>query len=121
MDIITYGIHISGGIENLWAPWYLANISGAAFAIYPRSRPERCRWSSKMTLRPTKRSAKLLATLRRIDATASVPVVVLTAKELTISDREYLRGRITALIRKQGSQHQLVSVIEDLVARRRGG
>ncbi len=49
-----------------------------------------------------------------------MPIVVLTAKELDPSEREDLRGRINALVKKQGSQHRLISVIEDLVARRRG-
>ena len=35
MGIITYGIHLSGGIDSAWVPWYLANISGAAFAVGP--------------------------------------------------------------------------------------
>lgn len=29
--LITWGIHISGGIHSVWFPWYLANVSGAAF------------------------------------------------------------------------------------------
>ena len=64
---------------------------------------------------------EIAATLQGNEATASLPIVVFTAKELEPSDRDRLRGRISALVIKQGSQHQLISVIEDLVARRRGG
>jgi len=31
MVLITWAIHLSGGIDSPWFPWYLANISAAAF------------------------------------------------------------------------------------------
>ncbi len=31
--LITWGVNITGGAESAWFPWYLANISGAAFAM----------------------------------------------------------------------------------------
>lgn len=31
--MITYGVYLTGGIESPWYPWYLANVSGAAFVM----------------------------------------------------------------------------------------
>jgi len=53
-------------------------------------------------------------------ATARVPVVVLTARDLTPEDRLRLAGKITTLLQKgKMPHHQLVNVIDDLVKRQK--
>jgi CheY-like chemotaxis protein len=59
------------------------------------------------------------ARLRGAAATASLPILVLTARDLSSDDRERLRGRISALAPKAGTpKEELVRVIDGLVKRR---
>jgi signal transduction histidine kinase/DNA-binding response OmpR family regulator len=56
--------------------------------------------------------------LQAREETAHVPIVVLTAKELTISERQRLRGKIAALVQKgQATPLRLVAAIRDLESR----
>jgi CheY-like chemotaxis protein len=50
--------------------------------------------------------------------TARIPIVILTARDLTMDDRERLRGKIALILQKsEASADRLVSVIDDLLAR----
>jgi len=61
---------------------------------------------------------EVAAALKANPTTAQIPVVVLTAKELTFDDRQCLRGKIEALLQKAGTSNlRLVSVVETLLAR----
>jgi signal transduction histidine kinase len=31
--LITWGVHLSGGVDSAWFPWYLANFAAAAFVL----------------------------------------------------------------------------------------
>ncbi len=63
---------------------------------------------------------EVAAKLRTDVETAHVPIVVLTAKDLTSEDRQRLRGKIQGLLEKaSSSSSELVSVMEPLLARRR--
>jgi signal transduction histidine kinase/CheY-like chemotaxis protein len=56
--------------------------------------------------------------LRADPATANVPIIVLTAKDLTVADRELLSGRIASLIPKGAdSTQRLTDAIRDLLKR----
>lgn len=60
--------------------------------------------------------------LRKNPATASIPLVVLTAKDLTDNDLEQLNGHIASLLEKGGtSSAELLKTIQDLVGRREPG
>jgi CheY-like chemotaxis protein len=57
--------------------------------------------------------------LRADDATADVPIVVLTAKEMTAADRERLAGRISYLAKKGSfDRAALVKLVGQLASRR---
>jgi signal transduction histidine kinase/DNA-binding response OmpR family regulator len=64
-----------------------------------------------------------VATRLRADArSAHVPVVVLTAKEMSPQDRQRLRGKIEALVMKGDTAPSgLATVIDDVMRRHRGG
>jgi CheY-like chemotaxis protein len=54
--------------------------------------------------------------MRATPALARTPILVLTARDPSRSDRQQLAGRITALVQKGAtSPSQLVEIIEDLV------
>jgi DNA-binding response OmpR family regulator len=56
--------------------------------------------------------------LRANDGTAQVPIVVLTAKDLTADERAQLQGRIQSLVQKRHSvPARLVAAIRELVTR----
>ena len=64
---------------------------------------------------------EVAAELKRDAATAEIPIVVLTAKEMVPADRERLHGKIVALLEKgERAPSRLASVLRDLV-RRHGG
>jgi PleD family two-component response regulator len=43
---------------------------------------------------------ELIARLRTNEATAHTPVIVITSKDVTVEDRELMRGQIADVIRK---------------------
>ena len=63
---------------------------------------------------------EFLATLRgRHEASRTIPVVIVTAKELTVEERERLNGQVTRVIQKGGGPlDSLLAEIHDLVAAR---
>jgi len=57
--------------------------------------------------------------LKAAPRTAAVPILVLTALELSAEDRGQLHGHIDAVVRKgETTDAQLVAIIQDLIARR---
>jgi signal transduction histidine kinase/DNA-binding response OmpR family regulator len=63
-----------------------------------------------------------LAALRADPATKDIPVVILTAKDLTPRERQALDGKILALFQKgQVSLEQLISNVQTAIARTRAG
>jgi len=62
---------------------------------------------------------EVAAALRAQPATAALPILVLTAKEMTIEEHGKLLGKVNALLQKgTASMVSLVTAIRDLVARR---
>ncbi len=62
---------------------------------------------------------EVAAALHQDPRTASIPIVILTAMELTAADRTQLNGRISAILQKgEEGQAQLLSVIRELEKRR---
>jgi signal transduction histidine kinase/ligand-binding sensor domain-containing protein/CheY-like chemotaxis protein len=62
---------------------------------------------------------EVAAALHQDARTASIPIVILTAMELTAADRAQLNGRISAILTKgEEGQTQLLSVIRELDKRR---
>jgi CheY-like chemotaxis protein len=60
---------------------------------------------------------EFLAELRRREAGRTIPVVIVTAKELTVEERERLNGHVTRVIQKGGgSRDSLLAEIHDLIA-----
>jgi CheY-like chemotaxis protein len=58
--------------------------------------------------------------LRSQAKTANIPIVVLTAADLTEEEHRRLHGKITAYVRKGEEEHRsLVTVIRGLLARHR--
>ena len=61
---------------------------------------------------------EVATSLRADEATARIPIVVLTAKEMSRADRERLHGKIEGLVKKgERVSRRLTSVIRDLVRR----
>ena len=59
------------------------------------------------------------ARLKAVDSTADIPIVVLTAKDMSRNDRDRLRGKIEALVQKADTPlADLAAVIERILARR---
>jgi signal transduction histidine kinase/CheY-like chemotaxis protein len=59
--------------------------------------------------------------MRRVEATRSIPIVVVTAKSLTEEERRRLDGDIAGLVQKGGSgRDELLAQISDLVSRTTG-
>jgi signal transduction histidine kinase/DNA-binding response OmpR family regulator len=59
--------------------------------------------------------------LKERPATSRIPILVLTAKDLTEAEREYLEGKIAALVQKgQAAPPRLVAAIRELEARHAG-
>jgi CheY-like chemotaxis protein len=73
-------------------------------------------------LMPIMDGFEFLAEFRRREACRSVPVVVMTAKDLTAADRDRLRGSIEAVLGKGllGSEQVLAEVATVMAAGRRG-
>ncbi len=64
---------------------------------------------------------EVAAQLKSAAATAEIPIVVLTAKDMTHQDRERLKGKIEALIEKgERASSRLAPLIQNLVRRRAG-
>jgi CheY-like chemotaxis protein len=68
---------------------------------------------------------ELVAELRRHDRWGAIPIVVVTAKDLSREDRDRLNGYVQAILRKGAyDRQQLLAQVRDLVAasvRRRAG
>jgi CheY-like chemotaxis protein len=58
--------------------------------------------------------------LKADPVTADIPVVVLTAKDMTAEDRRRLRGSIEALVSKGEGHSRLIAAIDASIRRRRG-
>jgi CheY-like chemotaxis protein len=60
---------------------------------------------------------EFLAELRRDEGRRSIPVVIVTAKELTAEEREKLNGQVTRVIQKGGgTRDALLAQVHELVA-----
>jgi CheY-like chemotaxis protein len=60
---------------------------------------------------------EFLAELRRDEERRGIPVVIVTAKELTADEREKLNGQVTRVIQKGGgTRDALLAQIHELVA-----
>ena len=59
---------------------------------------------------------EVAATLKDSRETSALPIVVLTAKDLREADRQRLRGRIEALLQKDGNQQALLVTLDAVVA-----
>jgi CheY-like chemotaxis protein len=58
--------------------------------------------------------------LRADETTRPIPVMVLTAKELTVADKRALNGQVAAIFQRQSvAGAELVAWIRELVAKRR--
>jgi CheY-like chemotaxis protein len=69
---------------------------------------------------PGVRGFDIVEALRADAVTRAVPLMVLTAKELTVADKQALKGHVAAIFRRQSvAGAELVDWIRELVARRR--
>ncbi len=62
---------------------------------------------------------EVAAKLREDEGTAAIPLVVLTAKDLTQAERDQLRGKIRAVISKSVGPEQIIETIRTLALRTR--
>jgi CheY-like chemotaxis protein len=60
---------------------------------------------------------EFIAELRRREEWRSIPVVVITAKDLTAEDHQRLNGYVAAIVQKSAySREELLAEVRDLVA-----
>ncbi len=61
---------------------------------------------------------EFLTELRRVPEWRSIPVIILTSKDLTHEDRARLSGRVESIVRKGAHSHtQVLRDIRDIVSR----
>ncbi len=66
---------------------------------------------------PTMDGFEFLVELRRVEAWQSIPVVVLTSKDLTPGERDMLRGTVERVLQKGAySRHALLKEVRKIVA-----
>jgi CheY-like chemotaxis protein len=58
---------------------------------------------------------ELVEALRTKEGTRSVPILVLTAKDLTMAERRELNGRVAAVLSRKTGAADLLTVLDDLV------
>ena len=62
---------------------------------------------------------EFLGEMRKNDAWREIPVIVLTAKDLTDEDRRFLNGTVEQIFSKAGYTHrQLTSLVRELLEKR---
>jgi CheY-like chemotaxis protein len=61
---------------------------------------------------------EVAAALKDDSTTANIPILVLTARDLTTNDRTRLNGKVASLVHKGDAEGRLAGVIGEIVGRR---
>jgi signal transduction histidine kinase len=97
--LITWGVHLSGGIDSAWFPWYLANFAAAAFVLG-------LGWALVFALIDTAAYLGLLFVRGEISDLAALSQPLLRMAILCGASFYFLRG-VSSLLRRQRLMRRL--------------